>query len=512
MRLSQLLAGLPLAGLAVHGAADPVIERVIEDSRQARAGDMFVARSGVRADGGRFVADAVARGVVAVVAERGTLEEARLPAGVVGVEVAHAAAALGYLAHRMAGDAAASLRLLAVTGTNGKTTTTYLVRAGLAAAQQRCGLVGTVQTDDGAVVLESSMTTPGPIELADLFARMRRNGLSYAVLEASSHSLHQRRLAGLGFAVGMFSNLTGDHLDYHGTMENYAAAKAMLFEGLAPSAYAVVNADDAWSDRMVQSCKARVWRYGVAGGPRRGGAGKTPDYMGHIVRMDAGGMHLKIEHPFGAGVDLQTGFVGRHNAYNLLCALGGLCAVGVDVRTAVAGLERLDCVPGRLEPVIVPGYRRAEMAFQVFVDYAHTHDALENVLTAIRPWTQGRIICVFGCGGDRDVTKRPKMAAVAEKLADEVIVTSDNPRTEDPAKIIEMILDGFSQRHRARVVAQRREAIAAAIGLARPGDVVLIAGKGHENYQIVGTTKLPFDDVAEAQAALRLRRAGMVEV
>ncbi len=236
------------------------------------------------------------------------------------------------------------------------------------------------------------MTTPGPIELADLFARMRHNGLSYAVLEASSHSLHQQRLAGLGFAVGMFSNLTGDHLDYHGTMENYAAAKAMLFEGLAPSAYAVVNADDAWSHRMVQGCKANVWRYGVAGGPSRGAAGKTPDYLGHIVRMDAGGMQLKIEHPFGAGVELQTGFVGRHNAYNLLCALGGLCAVGVDVPTAVAGLERLDCVPGRLEPVIVPGYKRADMPFQVFVDYAHTHDALENVLTAIRPWTRGRII------------------------------------------------------------------------------------------------------------------------
>jgi UDP-N-acetylmuramoyl-L-alanyl-D-glutamate--2,6-diaminopimelate ligase len=493
MKLSVLLAEVtvPPARL-IKSVADPEINRVVEDSRQVRPGDLFVARSGTRHRGESFIQDALGRGAAAVL-----LAEAASPAAGEGRDIS-GEEMLARLAHRLRGDPARDLTIFAVTGTNGKTTISYLVRAICKAAGRRCGLISTVEIDDGAQVRESVMTTPGPVELADLFAEMKSNGVRTVSMEASSHALDQGRMAGFQVAAAMFSNLTGDHLDYHKTMENYASAKARLFASLSADSWAIVNADDPWSSRMIQGCRARVLHYGLD---------KPADFKADILRMDAMGTTLRISHPGGSPWTIRTELVGRHNVLNILCAVAACVSQGLAAPAIQLGLEQMRAVPGRLEAVLVEGKNRQELPFQVLVDYAHTHDALENVLRAIRPWTKGRIICVFGCGGDRDATKRPKMAAVAQRLADQIIITNDNPRTEDPQSIVAMILAGFSTEGRTgvRVCPDRRAAIQAAIEEARAGDVVLIAGKGHERYQILGTVKHPFDDVAVARAALAER-------
>ncbi len=496
MKLSVLLTDvtLPPARL-IKSAVDPEINRVVEDSRQVRPGDLFVARSGTRHRGESFIQEALDRGAAAVLLADQPTSRAQLEERDVSAEEL-----LARLAHRLRSEPARGLTIFAVTGTNGKTTISYLVRAICKAAGQRCGLISTVEIDDGAQVRESVMTTPGPVELADLLAQMKSNGVRFVSMEASSHALDQGRMAGLPVAAAMFSNLTGDHLDYHGTMENYAAAKARLFASLSAGSSAIINADDPWSARMVQGTAARVIRYGLE---------NPADFKADILRMDALGMTLRITHPGGVPWTITTELVGRHNAQNILCAAAACASQGIAAPAIQLGIEQMRAVPGRLEAVLVEGKRRNEQPFQVLVDYAHTHDALENVLRAVRPWTTGRVICVFGCGGDRDATKRPKMAAVAQRLADHVIITNDNPRTEDPQSIITMILAGFSPEARAavHVCPDRRAAIQAAVQEAHPGDVVLIAGKGHERYQILGTIKHPFDDVAVARAALADRRA-----
>ena len=496
MKLSVLLADVVVPpGRLIKSVADPEINRVVEDSRQVRPGDLFVARSGTRHHGESFIQDALGRGAAAVL-----LADQATPTVPLQDRDISAQEMLARLAHRLRGEPARGLKIFAVTGTNGKTTISYLVRAICQAAQQRCGLISTVEIDNGAQVRESVMTTPGPVELADLFAEMKSNGVRAVSMEASSHALDQGRMAGFPVAAAMFSNLTGDHLDYHKTMEHYAAAKARLFAGLPAGSAAIINADDPWSARMVQATAARVIRYGLE---------KPADFKADILHMNALGMTLRINHPGGSPWTIRTELVGRHNALNILCAVAACASQGVAAPAIQLGIEQMSAVPGRLEAVLVEGKSRNEMPFQVLVDYAHTHDALENVLRAIRPWTTGRVMCVFGCGGDRDATKRPKMAAVAQCLADYVIITSDNPRTEDPQNIITMILAGLSPEARAtvRVCPDRRAAIEAAIQEARPGDVVLIAGKGHERYQILGTVKHPFDDVAVARAALADRWA-----
>lgn len=498
MKFSELISILSDVS-GVRAASDPSIARVVEDSRLVAPGDLFIARGGTKVSGATFAADAAAKGAAAVVSD----ESIDLPANVAFARAQNASLAMSKLAHHLAGNPAASLHTLMVTGTKGKSTIVYLLRSILNAANQKCGLIGTVQLDDGKTIVDSNMTTPGPVELADLYARMKANGCKTVAMETSSHALHQDRVAGIDVAVGMFTNLTGDHLDYHKTMDDYAAAKALLFERLAPSATAVINADDTYAPRMARDCKAKIVRYGVAGREHTG----PLDWEANIAEMTSFGMTLAIRGPGGVKITYKSPLVGRHNAYNTLCAMAATYALGVPIETIVRGLDAMPGVPGRLEPVIPAGTDRAHMPFQVLVDYAHTHDSLENVLTAVRATMprEGKLICVFGCGGDRDRTKRPKMAAVAEKLADRVIVTSDNPRTEDPNFIIDEIKAGFSQAANERVTIQadRRAAIQTAITEAKKGDVVLIAGKGHEKYQIVGKTKHHFDDVEEAINALR---------
>jgi len=490
MKLQELISCLPDVS-ACRMAGNPEIQRVAEDSRRVQPGDLFVARAGTKASGADYATAAIAAGAVAIVAA----EPLTVPNHVAFVQVANAHAALALLAHQIHGNPTGAMKLLGVTGTNGKTTITYLLRAIFHAAGHRCGLIGTVQIDDGATVVESQMTTPAPLALAELFARMRANGVPYAIMETSSHALHQDRVAGMDFAVAMFTNLTGDHLDYHITMDHYAAAKALLFERLAPGATAIINADDPWAPRMVRDCPARIVRYAI----------DTPaDWSATISSMTSVGTDLEVRGPDGLHFHFASPLVGRHNVYNSLCAMAAADAVGISLPAIRTGLAGMAGPPGRLQPVVPPNTERRALRAQVFVDYAHTHDALENVLQALRPLTRRQLICVFGCGGDRDTTKRPKMAAVAEKLADRIIVTSDNPRTEDPQAILQMILTGFSAAGRAKLLVEpdRRAAIATAIAQAQPGDVVLIAGKGHENYQILGTTKHHFDDVEEATTAL----------
>ncbi len=499
MKLSQLLksVSIPLVTISrPDGDSDPVISRVVEDSRTVQSGDLFVARPGGKNNGRNFIAQAVQRGAAAIITDQPHPVPANGSAVMIACDTP--ALALGWLAQAIHGFPARSMKLLAVTGTNGKTTTTYLIRNVMQKAGIRCGLIGTVQLDDGRTVVESPMTTPGPVELAALLARMRDNGVRTVAIEASSHALSQDRLAGLDVHVAMFSNLTGDHLDYHGTMENYAAAKARLFESLASDAFAVINAQDTWAARMIRDCRAKSLSYGID---------CPADFSCSTPSMYALGMRVSIHAPDGNILDLHTGLVGRHNVQNILCATAACWAVGISPEFIISGLEAGDVVPGRLQPVAPPGVSRANMPFAVLVDYAHTHDALENVLHAMRPFTRRKLLCVFGCGGDRDVTKRPKMAAVAQRLADTIIVTDDNPRTEASSVIIEQIVRGFSADigDRLLVIPDRAAAIHHAINNAQEGDVVLIAGKGHEKYQMIGTSRYHFDDVEQAQLAISAR-------
>jgi UDP-N-acetylmuramoyl-L-alanyl-D-glutamate--2,6-diaminopimelate ligase len=469
----------------MEGAGDAEFGAIADDSRKVIPGTLFVARK----DDPSFVVDAVARGAVAVVAPPGM----PVPAGTPVARATNASLATAELAHAFHGFPARGMRVAGVTGTNGKTTIAFLLQQCMAQAAQRFGLIGTVQIDDGARTVTSELTTPGAIELAGLLARMRDNGCVGVSMETSSHALHQDRVAGIDFAVGIFTNLSGDHLDYHGTMEAYAAAKARLFEGLAPGATAIVNADDPAYARMVRDCRARILRCGFAGG-----AGL--DARVSVLEARLGSMRVRLDGPWGE-VAARLPMMGRHNCMNALQAVAGAWALGVDRAALEGAMARASAPPGRLEPVTDP-----DAPFAVMVDYAHTDDALMNVLRAVRPALPdgGRLIVVFGCGGDRDRTKRPRMANVACEFADAIVITSDNPRTEDPAAIIAEIEAGVPPHRADRVtrVVDRREAIRAAVQMARAGDAVVIAGKGHENHQIVGTVKRPFDDRVVAREAL----------
>lgn len=513
MRLRQLLSRLN-EPLDLASLPDVEVVRVQEDSRQVSPGDMFIARQGEGADGKQFALAATKAGAVAIVSD-GAIEDVNLPV----VVVRDAASAASILANAAAGDPSQHMKVLGITGTNGKTTSTFILRHILNNAGIKCGLIGTCEIDDGRSVRPAEMTTPGATQLAEILESMRENGCRAVAMETSSHALAQGRVAGVHFAAAGFTNLTGDHLDYHRTMEDYAAAKARLFEQLADTAVAAVNAEDQWSESMLAQCKARIARFSVCAdsAPRRGAsrgveplsarvwrigmrATRGTEYCASEALVSAQGSRFTLHTPISeAHVNMKL--IGRHNIQNALCAasIAGE-AFGLSARQIAAALGDAEGAPGRLQRV------DAGQPFTVLVDYAHTDDALANVLSALRPITRGRLRVVFGCGGDRDRSKRPRMAAVAEKWADAVYVTSDNPRTEDPATILEQIAVGLRSPP-ALVEVDRRVAIRRAIGDAGERDVVLIAGKGHENYQILGTTKHPFDDVEEARQALAMLQA-----
>lgn len=473
MTFTQLLALVQRGGV-----------RVCADSRQVQAGDCFVAIRGTQADGHAYIPTARQRGARYIVAEE--------PANDDCVVVADSAEALGLLAQAALDNPSSRLTNLAVTGTNGKTTTSYMVRSIIETAGASCGLIGTIVYSAGQTTVDAPLTTPDALTIARAAQQTVESGGKYMMIEASSHALSQQRLAGVPFTAAAFTNLTGDHLDYHKTTEDYLAAKTRLFTALPPHGMAVLNAQSDAARTIAAQINRRILWYAVE---------EPTDLTAHIHTMDDSGTTFSIE--FGGYMEkVTTPLCGRHNVSNHLAAAGLALAAGFSLSEIAKGLSALAYVPGRLEPVGSPAAERR--GIRVFVDYAHTDDALENVLTTLRPICRGRLIVVFGCGGDRDKTKRPRMAKAAQRLADGVIVTSDNPRTEDPQTIIDEICAGFSsdKRSTVQVVPDRRQAISQAIAQAQRGDVVLLAGKGHETYQIIGTQRLDFSDAAAAQEAM----------
>ena len=486
--------------LRLEGTSDGglTIEGVRDDSRRVRPGDLFVARTGSAHDGGRFIGEAIQHGAVAVVACEGV----EVPNGPLVIRCKRPEEALGCLANAFQGNPADAMTLLGITGTNGKTTAATLIKQLLNVAGVKSGLMGTVEVDDGHEIRPTELTTPGAIELVENLARMRANGCRASVMEVSSHGLAQGRTCGLDFDVALFMNLSGDHLDFHGSMEEYAQAKAILFSGLKKGATALVNAHDPASKTMLADCVASTL------GVRVGNAEARIDVEELITvtpkSVDAKGMELEIDSPWGHGA-CHLPLVGSHNAFNAGIALSAVCSQGISFQDAIDGLKQSTPPRGRLEPVHQP-----EDQLKVFVDYAHTDDAIANVLAALRGVVvdDQRLTVVFGAGGDRDRSKRPRMVQAACAGADLVMVTSDNPRTEDPEQIVREILDGVPAGARKHVQSEvdRAAAIARVIQEGRPGDIIVIAGKGHEDYQIIGTTKRHFDDVEVAREALLRRR------
>ena len=513
LKLSALIAGLEITPAdAARAVGDPEIASATDDSRAARPGCVFVARAGAKHDGRAYIDAAVKAGAAAIIADAATAHEAGARAkgapGPAWLCAADPAWAIAMLAARLAGDPTAHMDVVGITGTNGKTTTAALVQQLLSGGGRKCGLIGTIRVDDGRERRTASLTTPSAVELAEITARMKKNGCEAVAMEASSHALHQRRVAGLHFRVGVFTNLTRDHLDYHATMEAYGAAKAMLFESLPANGTAIVNADDPAAERMVRDCKAPVWRARVR---RAGERGAAADLSVAIEELSRSGMRLAFDGHWGRW-RARVGLVGAFNAANVLHAAAAAHALGMPPANIAPLLERADAPPGRLESV---GGRTGRA---VYVDYAHTPDALERAMATCREilesehtrtGVRGRLVVVFGCGGERDPGKRPMMGALASAQADVVIVTSDNPRSETPEAIVEQIVAGAAapDRHRVTAVVDRAEAIRAAVARAGAGDIVLIAGKGHEDYQIMpdgrgGSAKRHFDDREEARAAL----------
>lgn len=459
------------------------VTAITDDSRAVRPGSLFVAVKGDQVDGHHYIAAAVKAGASALV-----IQQPLAGLAVPSLRVADSRKALGLLGSRFYGEPSSRLRMIGVTGTNGKTTTTYICKALLEALGRQVGLIGTVAYQIGGETIPASHTTPGALELQQLLAKMVDGGCDVAVMEVSSHALAQDRTTGCEYDVAVFSNLTQDHLDFHRTMEEYFQAKLRLFTGLTgtakPNKRALVNSDDPSGLRIKALCPAPVWTYGLKG---------RADLQAEHVRLSLGGTTFTAVTPAGS-FPIDSHLVGEHNVYNLLAAIGVALHEGAtpdQIRQAVATVTN---VPGRFERVM------AGQPFTVVVDYAHTEDALVRVLGAAQALKAGRIITVFGCGGDRDRGKRPKMGRAAVQYSDVVILTSDNPRTEDPLAILQEVevgvLEALRQRPgvQYRKVADRKEAIGAAVRQAKPGDMVLIAGKGHEDYQIIGTNKFHFDD------------------
>lgn len=451
---------------------------VCADSRKLNPGDVFVAVVGTHVDGHDYIGAAVDRGAVWIVSERNLNQYADKL-----VIVDDSSAAFGLLAQAAAGNPAKELINLAVTGTNGKTTVTFLVRSIVEAARYKCGLIGTIVYDTGSndgTAVDAPLTTPDAATIADIMGKMVSAGARYMVTEASSHALSQNRLAGIEFAAAAFTNLTGDHLDYHKTKEQYLFEKTKLFSGLSSDSFAVLNQQSPEAHTIAEKTNAKVLWYAV---------NEPADIFADIISMDASETRYRLSYNDNTAV-VSTPMIGIHNVSNQLAAAGLCLGVGIDFDTVVSGIERTGFVAGRLDPV------NAGQDFAVLVDYAHTDDALKNVLATLRPLCQNNLIVMFGCGGDRDRTKRPRMAAVAERYADTIIVTSDNPRTEPVEAIIDDIMTGFSGGHSERIFVEpdRKKAIELAVQLVRKDDIILLAGKGHETYQIIGDKRFDFND------------------
>lgn len=471
-----------VSALTIVGSSDKDITGINIDSRQIMPGHIFVAMKGTQVDGHKFIGKAVEMGAVAVICED---MPADIADGVCYIQVESCEAVVGVAATTFYGDPSRKLRLVGVTGTNGKTTIATLLYNMFRRMGHKCGLLSTVCNYIEDEAIEASHTTPDPIELNKLLARMVEAGCEYAFMECSSHAIQQQRIGGLEFAGGLFTNLTRDHLDYHKTFENYRDAKKLFFDNLPKTAFAITNADDKNGMVMVQNTKAAVKTYSTR---------TMADYKARILECHFEGMMLEVDNR-----EVAVQFIGKFNVSNLLAVYGAALMLGKTQEEVLLVLSTLKSVAGRLEPI------RSENGVTAIVDYAHTPDAIENVLNAIHEVLNGKgqIITVCGCGGNRDKGKRPLMAQEAVRQSDKVILTSDNPRHEDPDAILDDMEAGLKPAEMKSVlrITDRRQAIRTAVAIANPGDVILIAGKGHEDYQIVGDVKHHFDDREEVRQA-----------
>jgi UDP-N-acetylmuramoyl-L-alanyl-D-glutamate--2,6-diaminopimelate ligase len=500
MKLRELLALIPsIVPLPEHPALESEVKGLATNSHTCQPGDLFIGMPGTRVDGGDFWAGAIAAGAIAAVVSPQAAEKVRKEQGAVMpclitandmVQVSAQLAAAFY------GHPAQQLKLVGVTGTNGKTTTTHLIEFLLQQAHKSTALLGTLYTRWQGFQQTALHTTPFAVELQRQLAEALTAGCKFGVMEVSSHALAQGRVLGCTFEVAVFTNLTQDHLDFHRDMDDYFAAKALLFSPSYRTGRAVVNLDDPYGQQLLQQLE-NAWSYSTHD--------TTADLYTSDLSYGSDGVSGVLHTPLGK-TDFRSPLVGQFNLANLLAAVGAVLHLGLDLSDIVTALPQFDGVPGRMEQVQIA----SNQDISVIVDYAHTPDSLENLLRAARPFIQGNMICVFGCGGDRDRGKRPQMGRIAADLADRVIVTSDNPRTEDPERILQDVVAGFPAAIEPVVMGDRAEAIRAAILEAQSGDGVLIAGKGHEDYQILGTEKIHFDDREQAQGALK-QRLGIVE-
>ena len=465
----------------IRGGKDVDITGISANSKSVGPGFLFIVKRGKTFDGSKFIPEVIEAGAIAI------LTDTYDPFLTEVYQVIHPnPAAIEFeIAKRFYHDPAKNLEMIGITGTSGKTTTSFLIKYLLEKHHEVCGLVGTVLWMTGKKVFPATHTTPDAITLTRLFSEMVGNGVTTNIMEVTSHALQQNRVQGINFQIGVFTNLTQDHLDYHQTMETYAEAKAILFRSLSSSSWAVINVDDPVSSVMTRNCQAHLLTYGLT---------QFAELRATDLKMSSRSMQFTI-HYKGQSELLKTQLIGRFNVYNILAATGVALIQGMSLKEICRAMKSFTGVPGRLERV--PNRKR----LQVFVDYSHKPDALEKALKTLQEFKKGRLITVYGCGGDRDTKKRPLMGKIAEKLSDISILTSDNPRSEDPAQIASQVLEGCDKPHNIIVELDRQKAIAKAISLATPKDIVLIAGKGHETYQIFAHRTIHFDDREAAKHA-----------
>lgn len=482
MKLSRLIRDIEYLGISQ--STDVEISGISYDSRLVKEGDLFLVWRGVQCDGKDFIEQAIQRGA------RALCIEGALPQGVRQIPcivVKNARFALADFSKTFYGDPSRILKVIGVTGTNGKTTVSFLIQSILEKAGYRPGLLGTIYYKTGDRLIPSERTTPESLQIQNYLKQMVEAGSCAAVIEVSSHALHQGRTRGIDFRASVFTNLSQDHLDYHPDLEQYFLAKSLLFKGVGEGHFSVINADDPYGMRLLKMTSSRTISYGLS---------KSSEVSATWISLKNDASLIKLVYPEGE-VELKLKLIGRFNVYNALAAFSTAWAFGVPPDTIRQGLEEFENVPGRMQFVV-------RTPIQVIVDYAHTENALQNVLVTLRPLVRGRIITVFGCGGDRDCTKRPKMGEVAGKFSDLVVVTTDNSRSEDPSQIVAQIEEGLRKGNTPfEKIFDRKCAIEFALGEAKTGDLVLIAGKGHEKFQEVGHARIPFDDVSVVEELMK---------
>ncbi|OHB40268.1 MAG: UDP-N-acetylmuramoyl-L-alanyl-D-glutamate--2,6-diaminopimelate ligase [Planctomycetes bacterium RIFCSPLOWO2_12_FULL_39_13] len=482
MKLNELCSSLK-----EHKSSDFLekeIHGITHDSRKVKDGYVFVAIKGHKLDGHNFVTAALDKGASAIVVEKKIEVTPRVPQ----IVVTNTRQALASISSRFYGEPSSKMIVVGITGTNGKTTTSYLTKSIIEASGYKTGLIGTIQYQIGKRVIPAQETTPESVEIQSYLSEMLKSNIKYAVIEASSHALSQHRLDGVSFSSAIFTNLSMEHLDYHENIRDYRTEKLKLVKNLSQEAFSILNADHNTSKHFAECTKSKVIWYGM----KRSRA----DVTAEIIDMSTNSTRILLNSPWGKKI-INLKLIGKHNIYNALAAAANGLALGFTIDAIKTGIETLSTVPGRLETL------NFGQDFEVYVDFAHTHQALQVILSTLRAITKGRIILVFGCGGDRDRKKRPKMGHIAEKYSDVFWITSDNPRSEDPNNIIYEIQKGVSKEAYFRVQPDRKIAIEEALLEAQKGDVVIIAGKGHEQYQILKNTIIPFDDREVVRQALQ---------